>query len=102
MWSNLLIYPEPVAPFILPALSSHNPSSNAIFCLSSGYPLHKFIVFLRSLESTGFAGDVVMSLSGEDNEAGVKDWLKSWTGRVRVVVYEVHWRCEDRKGEKVR
>jgi len=68
-----------------------------------GYDLSIYLAFIESLISTGFSGDVVLSISSEEKlKPDVKAYLQSKnseTGGVNIVAYEVNWTCFKRSGE---
>ena len=79
--------------------SSHNSSSDAIFALAENYDLPKFVHFLQTLESTGYSGDVVLSITS-DHDDELINYLKSFKSKsspVNVVFYSVVWDCTSKK-----
>jgi len=86
-----------------PAFGSHRPSDDAILVFAEGYDLSIYLAFIESLISTGFSGDVVLSISSEEKlKPDVKAYLQSKnseTGGVNIVAYEVNWTCFKRSGE---
>ncbi|KAL9182721.1 hypothetical protein ACHAXT_004000 [Thalassiosira profunda] len=86
-----------------PAFGTHRPSSDAILVFAEGYDLSIYLAFVESLASTGYDGDVVLSISVEEKlKPGVKEYLQSKnaeSGGVNIVAYEVNWSCFKRSGE---
>ncbi|KAL7539896.1 hypothetical protein ACHAXR_009692 [Thalassiosira sp. AJA248-18] len=86
-----------------PAFGSHRPSYNAILVFAEGYDLSIYLALVESLISTGYSGDLVLSISIEEKlKPGVKEYLQSKnpeTGGVNIVAYEVNWTCFKQTGE---
>lgn len=90
-----------------PAFGTHRSSSNAVLVFAEGYDLSIYLALVESLVSTGFNGDLVLSISNEKKlKPGVKDYLMSKNSAnnggkgVNVVAYEVEWTCFDKSSGK--
>ena len=86
-----------------PAFGSHRPASDAILVFAEGYDLSIYLALVESLISTGYSGDLVLSISNEEKlKPGVKDYLQSKnskSGGVNIVAYMVNWSCFKQSGE---
>ena len=87
-----------------PAFGSHRPLQDAILIFAEGYDLSIYLAFVESLKSTGYTGDLVISISNEEKlKPGVKEYLESHSKNsdtgVNVVAYEVNWSCFKQSGE---
>jgi len=80
-----------------PAFGSHRFTQDAILIFAEGYDLSIYLAFVESLISTGYSGDLVISISNEEKlKPGVKEYLRSKnadTHGVNIVAYEVNWSC---------
>lgn len=86
-----------------PTFGFHRPSQDVIFAFAEGYDLSVYLAFVESLTKTGYKGDLVFSISSEENlKPGVKEYLlskKSEMSDVNIVAYEVNWTCFKQSGE---
>merc|ERR1719232_1754322 len=80
-----------------PFSGSHRTSKNAIFAFAQGYDLGVYVSFLESLRATGYADDVVLSISADASQ-DVLEYLKS---QDNVIAYVDKWDCVNGKGESV-
>lgn len=72
-------------PILKPTFGVHRPDKDAIFAYAEGYELAHYRIFMESLQSTGFDGDVVFAIAALAGcEPGVEDYLRA---QANVVVY---------------
>lgn len=89
-----------------PTFGSHRPQQNAVFAFAEGYDLGVYVTFVESLQNTGYAGDVVFSVSHvEGMKPGVADYLQWHSQRddnsLRVVSYALEWECYKKSGARI-
>mmetsp|Transcript_18079 Transcript_18079/g.25749 ORF Transcript_18079/g.25749 Transcript_18079/m.25749 type:complete len:444 (-) Transcript_18079:27-1358(-) len=83
-----------------PAFGTHRPQADAIFSFAQGYPLQDFIKFIRTLEQTGYSGDVVFSVQQYDKlNQDIIEFLSQKFERLNVIVYSISWQCFQRNGD---
>ncbi len=88
-----------------PAFGVHRSNQDAIFAFAEGYDLSVYLSLVESLTNTGYSGDLVLSISLEENlKPDVKKYLQSRNtdmGGINIIAYEVNWSCFKRSGEPV-
>lgn len=97
-------YPSPAAMvgsdavvILEPTFGKHRPDEDAIFAFAEGYDIKIYLAFMESLKATGFAGDVVLSVSSLDKlKPGVEKYLRA---QPNLVVYTVDWKCYTGSGK---
>ncbi len=86
-----------------PAFGVHRSYRDAIFAFAEGYDLSVYLALVESLINTGYSGDLVLSISLEENlKPDVKEYLESKntdTSGINVIAYEVNWSCFKQSGE---
>ena len=83
-----------------PAFGTHRPQADAIFSFAQGYPLKDFIKFIRTLEQTGYSGDVVFSVQQYDKlNQDIIQFLSQKFERLNIIVYSISWQCFQRNGD---
>ena len=97
-------YPSPAAMvggdavvMLEPTFGKHRPDEDAVFAFAEGYDIKIYLAFMESLKATGFAGDVVLSVSSLDKlKPGVEKYLRA---QPNLVVYTVDWKCYTGSGK---
>ena len=80
-----------------PTFGVHRPDEDAIFAFAEGYDIKIYLAFVESLKATGFAGDIVLSVSSLSKlKPGVEDYLRA---QPNLVVYTVDWKCYTGSGK---
>ena len=80
-----------------PTFGKHRPDEDAVFAFAEGYDIKIYLAFMESLKATGFAGDVVLSVSSLDKlKPGVEKYLRA---QPNLVVYTVDWKCYTGSGK---
>jgi len=80
-----------------PTFGRHRPDEDAIFAFAEGYDIKIYLAFVESLKATGFAGDIVLSVSSLSKlKPGVEDYLRA---QPNLVVYTVDWKCYTGSGK---
>lgn len=80
-----------------PAMGSHRPDVDAVFASAEGLSLEIYVLFITSLRSTGFDGDIVLGVSPWNEMApGVFEFLK-YHAQTGLVVYEGIMRIDQKK-----
>jgi hypothetical protein len=77
----------------------HRPNQDAIFAYAEGYRLPFYMMFMETLTSTGFTGDVVLAIAEERIiKEDVADYLKTFAqgdaSKPHVVVYQIPLECD--------
>ena len=88
-----------------PTFGSHR-DTDAVFAFAEGYDLNVYVTFIESLKSTGFKGDVVLSVSHINGmKNGVEEYLKWYSQQpddaLRVVAYALQWECYKKSGTRI-
>eukprot|EP00553_Chaetoceros_curvisetus_P002417 CAMPEP_0204613694 /NCGR_PEP_ID=MMETSP0717-20131115/1624_1 /ASSEMBLY_ACC=CAM_ASM_000666 /TAXON_ID=230516 /ORGANISM="Chaetoceros curvisetus" /LENGTH=430 /DNA_ID=CAMNT_0051626197 /DNA_START=1 /DNA_END=1293 /DNA_ORIENTATION=- len=106
--SPSVVYPSPAGdnhkPIIEPTFGAHRSHVDAIFALAEGYDLKIYLLFIESLKSTGFTGDLVLSVSAiSELQNGVEDYLRSHHKEEgeEGMAYTVTWTCYEGDGVTV-
>ena len=102
-------YPSPAAMagedavvLLEPTFGRHRPDKNAILAFAEGYDIKIYLLFLETLRSARYRGDIVLAVSSISKlKAGVEEYLRSFAegginadvGGMNVVVYTVDWTC---------
>ena len=102
-----------VVPVVEPAFGRHIPTKDAVFAYAEGYDLGVYMMFVETLKSTGFTGDVVLAIA-EDRilQPRVVEYLRHHAllvdegksdnekeNRLAVVVYQIPLHCESSDGD---
>ena len=92
---------------IEPTLGKHRPDEDAILAYAEGYHLSNYMMFMESLQSTGYTGDVVFSIAEERIiREHVMDYLTGFTkgdkNKPNLVIYQVPLDCDGEEGNKRR
>lgn len=89
------VFPEAATVVLQPVFGEHRPDQDAVFAMAEGYDVNIYLAFLVSLRRTGFAGDVVLSVSSLDRaKPDVEEFLRA---QPNLVVYAVEWACGTNK-----
>ena len=103
-WPSPLAMAPPDTSIILrPSFGAHRRDEDAILVFAEGYDLSVYMSFVESLSSTGYDGDLVLSIArGSKLKPHVEEYLRSIntnnnnTGDangVNIIAYEVDWSC---------
>ena len=89
-----------------PTFGSHRDTNAVVFAFAEGYDLNVYITFIESLKSTGFKGDVVLSISHVDGmKNGVEEYLRWYSQQpddtLRVISYALQWECYKKSGTRI-
>jgi hypothetical protein len=100
---------EEVKPMIRPVLGRHRAHCDAILAYAEGYPLPVYMMFLETLRTTGFTGDVVLAIA---DASIVRDQVIPYLttlalstdhdnddGQMHVVVYQLVMDCDPMDGK---
>lgn len=86
----------PASIYVTPSYGAHRPNVDAVFALADGYDLNIYILFIHTLRSTGFDGDIVLQVS--HMKEGVEEYLRSQTN---LILYDTKWECRSRRDPSV-
>lgn len=90
-----------------PTFGRHRSEQDAVFAYAEGYELSYYMQFMETLTSTGYKGDVVLSIAEERIvREDVVDYLKTFAQGDRekpnLVVYQIPLDCDGEPGNKRR
>ena len=72
-----------------PTVGRHNPEKNAIFASAEGLSVDTYMLFITSLRSTGYDGDIVLGVSPRDKmKPGVFKFLMYHAKLGDLILYE--------------
>lgn len=91
---------EDVEVLLEPSFGEHRADHDAIIAFAEGYRLGNYMMFMETLASTGYTGDVVLAIADDRViREDVKEYLQSFaqgdTSKPGVVVYQVPLYCEN-------
>lgn len=96
---------EPI-PIVKPVFGRHRPNKDAVFAYAEGYALPVYMMFIETLKSTGYKGDVVLAIADQRIiQPNVIEYLWLYAlpksddtnndDRLGVVVYQVPLYCKN-------
>lgn len=88
-----------IQPYMKPYHGQHRATEDAVFAYAAEYDLDNYVTFVQSLHNTGFAGDIVLSVSELDvKKTDVWNYLKQVPN---IVVYVPKLICYNFENEIV-
>ena len=92
---------DEIVPVLRPSFGTHRPEQDAILVFAAEYGVQTYLVFLETLQRTGYTGDVVFCISKLDyNNMNVRSYLQSDL-TVNVILYVVEFTCFNAEQEIV-
>lgn len=85
-----------------PALGKHRPDQDAVVVFAAEYPINVYVQFIESLRSTGYTGDIVLSIHEDDlRSQEIKEYLDYYADGRGLIVYTPRQVCYTREGAEV-
>jgi hypothetical protein len=111
-------FPKPTAPLganaavmVEPSYGAHHRENDAILAYAEGYSLSYYMMFLETLEQTGYRGDVVLAIAeskliDKHAELYLKEYAtnnrSSSANKPNLVLYQVPLDCDNPDGTRSR
>ncbi|GKY95624.1 hypothetical protein MPSEU_000523700 [Mayamaea pseudoterrestris] len=71
-----LRYNQTISILVRPSYGKHRPEADAILAYAEGYQVAYYIMFMETLQATGYKGDVVLAIANDSYlHDGVKEYL---------------------------